>query len=769
MIQSILSLIVIACLGLFASQGRASSPADVAFFEQKVRPLLIERCHACHSVASDKKKGGLLLDSRAAILLGGDSGPAAVAGDPSKSLMVQALHYTNTDLQMPPKGKLAQREIETLTEWVRRGLYYPESAGTAKRERRIDIVAGKQFWSFQPVREAAVPQVKHNDWPIRRIDHFTLAAMESRNLLPTGPAAKATLIRRAKFDLLGLPPTPEEVDRFVLNNRPNAYAELIEGWLKSPHYGERWGRYWLDLARYCDIGEVWMETKGLPYRYRDWVVRALNEDMPYQQFVRLQLAADQMNGARPEDRAALGFIGLSPTYWKELQLPVEIIKTIVSDEYEERIHTLSSTFLGLNMACARCHDHKNDPITVEDYYALLGVFASTRQADQALSAGVNGLAVATAWEEVGKLEAEIKKLSADKAAASAAKMEEVKRKVAQLKKTPGYNAPLVPGAVDATLTVVAAKGTHGSQVLYQDKPQDMPIEIRGNPNKPGALVPRRFVSVLSAGEPRRFEHGSGRVDLANAMVDQAGPLMARVMVNRVWKSHFGTGLVETTSDFGSQGERPSHPELLEDLAARFMSNGWSLKWLHREIMLSATYQQASGTPPAGDESLRYYTRFGRRRLDIEAWRDALLMAGGTFDATVGGPPQELNLESNRRRTIYGTVKRRELTDLLRLHDFPDPVTHSPSRQPTITPLQQLFILNSPLLTQQSGLLAQRLKREAGAAPAARIDLAYRLLFGRIPTPEERNTGLDFVGGNQDSTWRDYAHVLLASNEFQFID
>jgi hypothetical protein len=227
--------------------------------------------------------------------------------------------------------------------------------------------------------------------------------------------------------------------------------------------------------------------------------------------------------------------------------------------------------------------------------------------------------------------------------------------------------------------------------------------------------------------------------------------------------------VETTSDFGSQGERPSHPELLEDLAARFMSNGWSLKWLHREIMLSATYQQASGTPPAGDESLRYYTRFGRRRLDIEAWRDALLMAGGTFDATVGGPPQELNLESNRRRTIYGTVKRRELTDLLRLHDFPDPVTHSPSRQPTITPLQQLFILNSPLLTQQAGLLAQRLKREAGAAPAARIDLAYRLLFGRIPTPEERNTGLDFVGGNQDSTWRDYAHVLLASNEFQFID
>lgn len=768
-------LMTLSLPSVFPAMGMAAPPAfagtqeNTALFERKIRPLLLEHCQSCHSAASNKKKGGLLLDSREAILRGGDSGPAAIPGDPEKSLLVRAVTHADTELRMPPKGKLNQRDVEALREWITGGMAFPSPAQAKDEERRIDIAQGKKFWSFQPLGGRAVPPVRDGAWPRQRIDHFLLAAMEAKGLSPAAPASKANLIRRAKFDLLGLPPTPAEVDCFVADTRPDAYARLIEGYLDSPHHGERWGRHWLDLVRYCDIAEAWMETKGQPHRYRDWVISAINEDMPYPRFVRLQLAADKVADARASDRAALGFIGLSPTYWKELQLPVEIIKTIVSDEYEERIHTLSSTFLGINLACARCHDHKNDPITTDDYYAVAGVFASTRQADQALAAGIDGLAVAEARQQVVTLEAELKKIAAKKTDQTAAKIAEIEKKVAALKKIPGYDAPLVPGAVDSTLQVVEAKGSHGSRVVYDSKPLDMPIEIRGNPNKPGKVIPRRFVSVLSPAEPRRLNHGSGRLDLADALVEDSAPLMARVFVNRVWKWHFGAGLVETPSDFGSMGERPSHPDLLEDLTARFAANGWSLKWLHREIMLSAAYSQASAAPPSGDESLRLLSRFPRRRLDIEAWRDALLAVSGALDTTLGGPSSELTLDNNNRRTVYGTVRRRELTDLLRLHDFPDPVIHSSSRIPTITPLQQLFLLNSPLVSRQSSLLAERIKREGGVETSARIDLAYRLLFGRLPTADERKAGTEFLGAEGPNAWRDYAHVLLASNEFQFID
>lgn len=750
----------------------ASSPAgaaNAALFERKIRPLLVEHCHACHSSAAKKKKGGLFLDSRDAILRGGDSGPAALPGNPKASLLIRAVNHEGAELHMPPKGRLAQREIDALADWIGGGMAFPAPAVAKAGDRTINIEEGKKFWSFKPLASPPIPPVKTGAWPIQRIDHFLLSTLEARGLTPASPAARAVLIRRAKFDLLGLPPEPAEIGRFEADTRPDAYARLIDSYLASPHYGERWGRHWLDLVRYCDIGEAWMETRGLPYRYRDWVIRAFNEDIPYPRFVRLQVAADQMTDAAASDRAALGFIGLAPTYWKELQLPVEIIRTIVSDENEERLHTLSGAFLGLNIACARCHDHKNDPITTEDYYALAGVFANTRQADQALAWGVDGFAVSEARGQVAGLEAELKKLPADKTGNRPPKAVEIEGKIAELKKTPGYDAPLASAAVDATLQVVDAKGSHGSRLVYDGKALDIPVEIRGNPNKPGKMVARRFVSVLSPVEPRRLDRGSGRLDLADALVEDSAPLLARVFVNRVWKWHFGAGLVETPSDFGAMGERPSHPELLEDLASRFAANGWSAKWLHREIMLSAAYTQASGQPPAGDESLRYLSRFPRRKLDIEAWRDALLAVSGSLDTTQGGPSAELTLESNQRRTVYGTVRRRELADLLRLHDFPDPVTHSAARLPTITPLQQLFLLNSPLVNRQAALLAGRLQREAGSEPTARVNLAYRLLFGRLPSAEEVKAGAEFVSGDRPGAWRDYAHVLLAGNEFQFID
>jgi hypothetical protein len=745
-----------------------AAPADATFFEQKVRPLLVEHCYACHSATAKKVKGGLLLDSRDAILKGGDSGPAAVAGDPDKSLLVRAVRYKEADLQMPPKGKLTDREIGYFEQWVRDGLPFPDAAATAKATRKVDIEAGRRFWSFQPLRRTDPPAVRASTWPKRRVDHFVLAELRKRGIEPGSPAGKVALLRRAKFDLVGLPPTPEEVDAFVADSSPDAYAKLIDQLLASPHYGERWGRYWLDLARYCDIPEQWSESKGQPHLYRDWVIRAFNEDMPYPRFLTLQLAADQDPDARLADQAALGFVGLSPTYWKELQLPVEIIKTIVSDEYEERVHTLSSTFLGLNIACARCHDHKFDPITNEDYYALAGVFASTKLADRSLVRGGDGEAVNQARQKVATLEAEIKKVAAKKDK-DVAKVEDLRKQVAKLKATPGYDGPLAPGVRDASLEVVNAVGTHGSRVIYKEKPTDMPVEIRGNPNKPGPVVPRRFVSVLSAGRPKPFAHGSGRLELAEAMVKDATPLLARVIVNRVWRWHFGVGLVETPSDFGAQGERPSHPELLDDLAARFVAAGWSLKWLHREVMLSATYRQAGGTGAAADPGCRFYSRFPRRRLDVEAWRDAMLFVSGTLSEEAGGPPAELSLATNRRRTVYGVVRRRELSDVLRLHDFPDPITHSAGRVPTITPLQQLFTLNSPLMGETAAALAARLQKDAGDDPARRIERAYKLLFGRAPFPKELALGLAFVSKNDAATWQQYAQVLLGSNEFQFID
>jgi len=744
------------------------SAADTAFFEQKIRPLLVEHCYSCHSTSAKKLKGGLLLDSREAILKGGDIGAAAVAGEPDKSLLIRAVRYKETDMQMPPKGKLSEREIANLEQWIRNGLVFPSAAVTQKTTRKIDIDAGKSFWSIRPLRSPE-PSKVNSAWPKQRIDAFVLAELEKRHIKPGDAASKLVLIRRAKFGLLGLPPTPEEIDAFVRNTSPTAFSQLIEDWLATPQYGERWGRVWLDLARYCDISEQWSELKGNAFHYRDWIVRAVNEDLPYPRFLRLQLAADLMTDARPEDRAALGFIGLSPTYWKELQLPPEIIKTIVADEYEERIHTLSSAFLGINVACARCHDHKFDPITAEDYYALAGVFASTKLADQALTKGLEGEKIVKAREEVVKLEGEIKKLGAKKVENNTAKIDEMQKQIVKLKATSGFDSPLAPGVRDASLHVIGAKGTHGSLVTYQENSQDIPLEIRGNPNKPGTIVPRRFLSVLSNSKSKQFTRGSGRLDLADAIVDDAAPLVARVFVNRVWKQHFGIGIVETPSDFGMQGERPSHPELLDDLASRFIANGWSLKWLHREIMLSATYQQASGTLPGADANNRYYSRFPRRRLDVEAWRDALMFVTGSLDLKIGGPPAELNLANNYRRTLYGTVKRRELTDLLRLHDFPDPVTHSPNRIPTITPLQQLFTLNSPLMEQQATALVNRLQKDVGVDASRRIERAYRLLFGHSPTADQQKLGLAFVQANDGPAWQQYAQVLLGSNEFQFID
>ncbi|MCC6507970.1 MAG: DUF1549 domain-containing protein [Pirellulaceae bacterium] len=780
------------------------TPSQLEFFEQKVRPLLVAKCYECHSADTEKLKGGLRLDDRQSILTGGDNGAAIVAGKIDESLLIKAVRYDEVGLEMPPSGKLSAREIEIFEQWVGMGAPFPASEVAEVKRRVIDIAAGKQHWAFRPLPPQITAPVDPSTWSLNRVDSFIRASQLENQVEPLPTSQPVKLLRRAKFDLLGVPPSPEEVEEFLIDPSPQAYEEQIDRWLSSPRYGERWGRFWLELARYCDIAESWAESQGNSYLYRDWVVKAYNQDLPFDRFAKLQLAADLMSDAETSDLAALGFIGLSPTYWKELQLPVEIIKTIVSDEYEERVHTFSSTFFGLNIACARCHDHKFDPITQHDYYALAGVFASTRMADRALVPGVDSIKIYEAHKQVEKWEAEIKKLNAEikklqaptedavkkaeNEKALAAKNEQIAKVTTQIQETkamPGYDQPLVPGALDATLEVKPAEGTHGSRIVYNPAPKDAAVEIRGNPNKLGEVVPRRYVTVLSKEQPQSFTRGSGRLELAECMLEDSQSLIARVTVNRIWKLHFGTGLVDTPSDFGVQGMPPSHPALLDDLASRFIASGWSTKWLHRQLMLSATYRQqslatagsGSGGPAAINASSNAhklnYVGAPLRRLEVEQWRDAMLMATNALTLQVGGPPSELSDSQHNRRTLYGTVRRRELTDILRLNDFPDPLTHSPSRSSTITPLQQLYTLNSPFMQQQSVALVERLEREAvdgqGQADQNKIVRAYSLLFNREPTTKELELGLQFVKDQPKEVWHEYAQVLLGSNEFLFVD
>jgi len=580
-----------------------------------------------------------------------------------------------------------------------------------------------------------------------------------------------------------LPPTPDEVAAFLTDDSPDAYPRLVERLLASPHYGERWGRYWLDLVRYCDVPESWAVTEGAAaWLYRDWVVAAINEDMPYDRFVARQLAADQLPECGPEDAAALGLLGLSPTYWKELKLAPGVIQTVVAEEWEERINTLGGTLLGLTVACARCHDHKFDPIGTRDYYALAGVLASVRQTPRSILPAEQAAVAAAAREQVKALQAELDKLATAQPPPedAAAQTETLRAKIDEIKRaTPCYDSPLAYAVEEASLHVLP-DGDSRTKLDYRiGEPQDVAMQVRGNPLHAGEAVPRGFLEVLSPGERRTFQQGSGRLELAEAIFNDAAPLAARVIVNRVWRHHFGRGLVETPSNFGVQGDRPSHPELLDDLSSRFIAAGWSLKWLHRQMVLSAAYQQTSAADPtkaAIDPDNQLLWRGPRRRLEVEPWRDSMLAAAGTLDLALGGPSQELSDAGNRRRTLYGTVRRRELADLLRLYDFPDPTGHSPARLPTTTPLQQLLVLNSELIARQAIALSDRVRSEYPGDTAAQVARAYELLYARPPTEGQIALALEFLvetaGADaipSDEAWQEYAEVLLGSNELMFVD
>jgi hypothetical protein len=771
-------------------QQTATEREGIEFFERKIRPLLAQHCWECHAADSSPLQGGFRLDDRDSILAGGDNGPSVNLNSPNDSLLLQVVQHRLGDLEMPPAGKLPDHQIALLEEWIARGLPMPEISGKAIPLGRIDLEQGRNHWAFQPLRDRPAPVSSHRQWSSWSngpADSWIAATLESHRKAPVEASSRRAWLRRASIDLLGVAATYDQIEAFVSDPQHDAYERQVDALLANPRLGEKWGRSWLELVRYSDVLEEWAEIQNA-YRYRDWVVQAINGDMPYPQFASYQLAADQIPDAKPNDLAALGMIGISPSYWKELQLPVEIIKMIVSDEYEERVHTFSSTFLGINMACARCHDHKFDPITTEDYYALASVFANTRIINRVLDQQIDSLAVLEAksnlkqWEpkvqqsisameplrkkeSEGSLTAEEK----EKLSNLQKELDGLKGQIESAKRTPGLDFPSAPGAIDARLQVLEAVGTHGSRIEYSPQMAPMSVEIRGNPNRLGPAIEPRFVSVLSSSVGSFGTQGSGRKQLAESLFQDGRPLVARVMVNRIFAQLFGRGIVATPSDFGKQGTLPSHPELLDHLASQWIAHQWSIKWLLRELVLSSTYRQRVAMEDDERSRPELFASYPLRRLEVESWRDSVLQATGSIDWTMGGAPQDLSDVANVRRTFYGVIKRRELNDLLRLYDFPDPLTHSASRVATTTPLQQLFVLNGPFLRQQSAALVERLDRQAGSDRKMRIVQAYRSVFGRDPEAAEMELAEQFLDPDQLQVWHQWAHALLGSNELAYLE
>ena len=906
--------------------GFGASPTEFDFFERRIRPVLVQHCYECHSAGSKSLKAGLRVDTRDGLRLGGKSGdPAVVPGDAEKSLLLKAIRHTSADLQMPPKKKLSPQQVADFEQWIREGASDPREAkelGARSQE------SGKKHWAFIPPKDQPLPKVKDKAWPQSPVDHFILAKLEANGLKPSPPADPRTLIRRMTYDLTGLPPTPEEVEAFAkectTNNRNSAVAKLADRLLASPHYGERWARHWLDVARYADTkGYVYAREERFfvhSHAYRDWVVRALNSDLPYDRFLMLQIAGDQLvdgskvqspkskvaettattapaslitNHSSLTDLSALGFLTTGRRF-------IGVTHEIIDD----RIDVVTRGTMGLTVQCARCHDHKYDPIPTADYYSLYGVFQAsadelvqiefpersdalaafekeyktrldklnstlaTRRAETAarVRARVTDYLLAqfelhkypeegfdqiltdqdlipatvrrwqsyleqarkrndrvwTLWHAnverasrslplVGASQVKASETLSLLAAAFASPPQSV-REVAErygkvlsgvdqqwqsalaAAKTNNSPAPSALQDPDAEAlrqvlyaasspAVVPDDGIVNTELLLTSKnteelwklqgevdrhiirtpvspahalivtdrePQGNPrVFLRGDPKNKGPEVPRQFLQVLAGSQRQPFTHGSGRLELARAIAIPENPLTARVMVNRLWLHHFGAGLVKTPSDFGLRAEAPSHPELLDWLARRFVAEGWSLKAMHRLMVTSAAYQQASEIPNSEfripnlkDPDNRLLWRANRQRLDFEELRDSLLVASGELDKTAGGKP--VDILTSKRRSLYGLVDRQYLPGVFRVFDFANPDLHIPQRHETTVSQQALFFLNHPFVAARGKALASRADFKTLSSPEEKVRLLYRALYQREPTPVQTAAAVRFI-------------------------
>jgi len=783
-----------AVTGAFASLHAATPEDGLAFFEKRIRPLLTEHCYECHSADAKKVKGGLRLDSREGWAKGGESGPAIVPGKPDESLLIRGVRYWDKEFQMPPKHPLPPEGVKDLIEWVKLGAPDPRdgvsATATAKTASKIDYEQGRKHWAFQPVRKVKRPAVKNSAWPRNEVDFFTLARMEKARVAPARDADPRTLIRRMTFDLTGLPPTPEEVEAFVhdsTGNRSSAITNLIERLLASPHYGERWGRHWLDVARYADTsGNASDFPVPQAHKYRDYVIAAFNADMPFDQFVREQIAGDLLPATSQEERerciVATGYIASARHFAGGKGEPHLTI--------EDAIENTGRAFLGLSLSCARCHDHKFDPISATDYYALYGVFSSTtfphpgsegknrpENLTPLLASGELEAEKKVWKEKLAALEAEAKKHDEAKAAAEKeADTPERKTKVEQLRKE--------RDAVREKRRVLA--DTPPWQLAYavsEGKPADARLHVRGDPTRLGETVPRHFPTILG-GQSLADAKSSGRRELADAIASPSNSLTARVMVNRIWQHHFGRGLVTTPNDFGVRGQPPTHPELLDFLARRFVESGWSVKAMHRLILNSRTWQLASAG--SGDDAL--WSRAARRRLDAECVRDALLVVSGDLDATPGGAHpfpavhtwsftqhnQFFASYDTPKRTVYQMQQRLRRHPFLALFDGADPNSSTAERQTSTTPLQSLFVMNDPFIHKRAEKFAARVMREK-SDDSARIERAFQILYARPPTPEETQMATDYLAQltvkklPAEKAWQSLSRSLFAANEFIYLD
>lgn len=909
-------VVVFALLSVPGIQAAEPNPAAIEHFEKNVRPLLVEHCHGCHG--PKKAEAGLRLDSREAILKGSDAGPVVVPDESEKSKLLRVVRHEGA-IRMPKDGKkLSDESINSLATWIKFGVPYPGNSIAA-----VPKADPRKHWAYQPVKAESPPAVKETKAIQSPIDRFVQAKLEEKGLSLSAVADPRTLIRRLYFDLIGLPPTADEIEAFAKDYaaKPQAaYESLVDRLLASPHYGEAQGRHWLDLARYSDTkGYVFQEDRNYPYAYtyRDWVIRALNEDMPYDRFIQLQIAADRLNPPDKRDLAAMGFQTVGRRFLNNIH-----------DIIDDRLDVTCRTFMGVTVGCARCHDHKYDPIPSKDYYSLYGVFASStepkdnlpligevqrapeyekfeadlKQREEAFealkrklwSAHIDKLRKAETiatylvaardingnsnqriqavvrerdlipdalgrWRglvfqdaNLASIFGPLKALAALKDDEFAAKATDVLAKALAADEKKPVNALVVKaleGQKPASFKEVAAiygkliashypppvqpmnpdsvllaeiLGPYGPAgipfsdaektfnrddrnktndarkkiesfkaaspfnppraMVLNDGPAFSPyVFLRGNPNNHGPSVPRQFLEILSTGERKPFTDGSGRLELAKAIADAKNPLTARVLVNRVWITHFGYGLVRTPSDFGVRSDPPTHPELLDWLADQFVKDGWSLKKLHRAIVVSRTYQQRSDCSAdlaKADPENRLLARQNRRRLNFEQMRDGFLLIAGQLDRTLGGKSVDLFKEPfTNRRSIYGFIDRQNLPGTLRIFDFASPDTHSPQRFTTTVPQQALFLMNSPFVLSQAKALINQPEIMSKTKPDERVAALVRTIYGRPASREEIAQMLAFVEQSDEkaptpapsSRWEQLTQVLLLSNEFAFVD
>jgi cytochrome c553 len=797
------------------------------FFERKIRPVLVEKCYDCHSASAKKVKGGLVLDTKDGTLQGGDNGPALVPGNIDDSLLIAAIRYGNKDMEMPPKGKLPDSVIADFETWVKMGAPDPRTgptvadANTASaqwQKKEIDIAAGRSFWAFQPPKPSPTPTVKNTSWPKGDIDRFILARIEEKGLQPVADAGRLELLRRVTFDLTGLPPSPDLIQAYMKDTSPDAFARVVDNLLASERFGEYWGRHWLDVARYGEsAGRDANVLYPFAWRYRDWVIDALNRDLPYNEFVKQQVAGDLLPFKDAADQSrkiiATGFLAIGSKPQNERnprQFALELA--------DEQIDTLSQSVLGITIACARCHDHKFDPIPQKDYYALAGIFLSS----ETLYGTNRGLQNQNASDliDLGResgMPAGFEGISPAQRAQLAGRLEEAKGtqaesfRTAQVARRAGKEADNLRllalrqqiGTLSGELNRYDESGNPrilAMGVYDRLRPIDSPVFNRGEATQPGTVVPRGFVQVLFHETPPHVARGSGRLELAEWLASRDNPQTARVMVNRMWRWLFGRGIVPTVDNFGAMGEKPSHPELLDHLALRFMDHGWSIKKMVREIVLCRTYQLATLHAPqnfAADPENTLCWRMTSRTVDAESLRDAMLLVSGKLDLY----PQEGSVvarasegreglfrlfttlqEPRYDRSVYLPIVRDLVPEALSLFDFANPSLVTGDREATNVPAQSLYLLNNKQVQELSDAFARRVYASAKDQPG-RIQFAFWTALGRAPTAEEIRAAYTFFSEyTQDAAkakskgadftpyaWSAFCQSLMASAEFRHLD